>query len=414
MNREENKESKDTALRAEEVHAARLEDARRERRLKVVLCSVFLVLALGGLAVWAGISGMLSSGETSTNQTAPSEETTSSNASQTHTVVDSAGRSVEVPVDPENVAVMDSFSGELMVMIGAGSQMCGVPSGVTSDTILQTIYPALTEQPVALSGNAVNIETLMAMGTDVVLVKSTLPDDERAKLDTMGIPYVVVGYSTMEEQVAAIRLVGEVCGGNAQVKADALADYYEQTISTVKAHTATIPVSKRLSVYHSINDILLTDGTTSLGTDWIECAGGIDVSSGQSVPSGSTDYTATLEQVYAWDPDIVICNVADTVTSVKADAKWSGLSAISSGHVYNIPIGATRWGQRGDVETYLAMLWLGCTIYPQYYTDIDFKQVIIDYYRDYLGITVDDALYDQIISGSGIRSTGSNNGGGQS
>jgi iron complex transport system substrate-binding protein len=96
---------------------------------------------------------------------------------------------------------------------------------------------------------------------------------------------------------------------------------------------------------------------------------------------------------------------------VASDSKWAGLPAVSTGQIYNIPIGATRFGQRGDVETYFAMLWLGCTLYPQYYSDVDFKDRLVSHYRDYLGVEVDDALFEKIMSGEGIRSEGTGGGG---
>ncbi len=334
-------------------------------------------------------------------------------AVEMQTVTDSEGRSVDVPADPQSIAVFDSFSGELVVMIGAGPRACGMPAGVMSDTILQMIYPELTTAPVSLSGNTVNVETLAAQSCDVALVKSTLSDEERAKLDRFGIPYVVVDYVTVEEQIEAVRLVGTVCAGEAAERAEALAGYYEGILDLVRTRAELVDEADRVSVYHSINTALLTDSEDSLGRDWVELAG-CGCASASSQATSGTDYTATLEQIYNWDPDVVICNVATTADEIAADPQWSGISAVTSGRVYNIPIGATRWGQRGSVETYLAMLWLGCTVYPDIYQDVDFKQEVVGYYRDYLGIGVDDQLWGQIVSGEGIRSSGSGDGTGGS
>lgn len=389
----------------EEMRAERARRARRERRVKAAVCTLFAAAVVAGVAWLAVAEG----GFRQPDADAPAAG--SSPQVEMQEVTDSTGRVVEVPAEPHSIAVMDPFSGELAVMAGAGPQLCGVPGGVASDAVLQSIYPDLATAPVALSGNVVNIETLAELSCDVAVVKSTLSDDERAKLDRVGIPYVVIDYTTMEEQIAAMRLVGAVCGSAAQQKADALAAYYEQTISMVEARTAQIPESQRVSVYHAINDILLTDGSESLGADWISRVGCTDVSATQKATSGS-DYDATLEQVYTWNPDALICNVAQTASSVASDAKWAGLGAVADGRVHVIPTGATRWGQRGDVETYLAMLWLGCTVYPQYYSDINLKQTVVDYYRDYLGIDVSDQLYAEMMSGKGIRSSGGGSGGG--
>lgn len=412
-----------------ERRAARERRARRRRIAAGLALAVLLIVSLVAFGAWrlgtgggkadsanaadtgAGASSAVMQDGAASNGEGGDSGTGSGGFAAMQTVTDSLGRAVEVPAEPQHIAIMDSFSSELAVMIGAGPQVCGMPAGVSSDCILQMIYPELATAPVALSGNAVNIESLMQLGCDVALVKSTMASDELAKLDNMGIPYVVVDYTTFTEQMDAIRLVGQVCGTNAAARAEALAARYEVIAAEVSARVAKVDERDRVRVYHSINDALLTDSATSLGADWITLAGCVDVSAGEAATSG-TDYNAVLEQVYAWDPDLVICNVAQTAALMREDAKWAGLRAVDLGKVRNIPIGATRWGQRGSVETALAMVWLGCEAYPELFSGLDLKQLTVEYYRDCLGVEVDDALYEQILSGEGIRSTGSGSGSG--
>lgn len=330
----------------------------------------------------------------------------------TQVVVDSVGREVEVPLDPINVAALDSFTGEAMVMIGAGDRLCGAPAGVISDALLCEMCPSLAEVSVPLSGGTFSVETLTESAPDVVFIKSSLyyARGEAEKLEKMGIPYLVVSYATMEGQMDAIAMIGRVCGGDAEGRAEQLNQYYRGTIETVEEHAATIPESERKRVYHAINEVVRTDGEQSLGTDWIECVGAVNVSSEEQVAQGETDYNASLEQIFLWDPDIVICNAAGTVDYLYSDSKWEGLRAVREERVYAIPVGATRWGQRGSVETFFAMLWLGTTLYPQHYDDIDLQAEVTDFYREYLGIEVDDALYETMLSGEEIRSSGRNAG----
>lgn len=400
---------------AVDYRAQRAYEARRAKRRRAIACVSFVLVAFLCAGAWGGWQvaqqhhDALDAQVATPNVASASSDVASAADVTYHEVVDSAGRSVQVPQTPQSVAVMDSFSGELAVMIGAGPRLCGVPAGVSSDAILQAIYPELATGPATLSGGSVNIESLMSMGCDVALVKSTMSDEERAKLDKVGIPYVVVDYTTVEGQIAAIRLVGQVCGGDADAKAQALAVYYESVVADVAARVEGIADQDRVSVYHAINDVLLTDSSDSLGADWITRTGCVDVSATSAATSGS-DYTATLEQIYVWDPDLVICNVATTADAMRADARWEGLRAVEQGCVLNIPIGATRWGQRGSVETYLAMLWLGCQAYPQAFSDVDMRQVVSDYYRDYLGVEITDELYAQIVSGEGIRANGTGGG----
>lgn len=330
---------------------------------------------------------------------------TASGGSGTRVLTDSVGREVQVPDAPERIAALDSFAGELAVMAGAGTRIVAVPGGVKSDVLLQELYPGLSELPAPMQNSAINMEELMACAPQVVLVKQEVYETkgQQALLDKAGLPYVVVGYDSMEGQIAAMELVGAACGGEAEEKVAALAQYYRDTLADVRERAQGIPESDRVRVYHAINALVSTDGATSLGADWVEAVGCVDVSAHDEDATSATDYTASLEQIYDWDPDVFVCNSAETTDYLLSQDNCAGLSAVKAKRCHTIPVGATRWGQRGSVETYLAMLWLGTTVYPQAYGDVDLQGRVSDYYRDYLGIEVDDALWEQMLSGEGLR-----------
>ena len=331
----------------------------------------------------------------------------------TRTVVDSVGREVQIPEEPQAIAALDSFSGDVCVLAGADERLMGAPNGVRSNVMLQQLYPGLSQTAV-LSGDTVNIETMAAEGVDVALVRREMHDagEETAKLDQLGIPYVVVDYEDVEGQIAAIRLVGDVCGGDAARKADEIADKYQEAVDLVEERAALVSDDERVRVYHSINDALLTDGVESLGADWIARCGAVDVSADAQGSGTLGDYSATLEQVYVWDPDVIICNTAEAADYIASEASWAGLSAVEEGRVYNLPVSTSRWGQRGDPETFLGMLWLGKTIYPDLYADFDLKEWTVSYYRDVIGLDVDDQLWERILAGEDMRAQGSGTGGG--
>lgn len=359
---------------------------RAKRFLAFVVAAAFAVLAC--MAALSGCAGQAEGDSGDTIQ-----------------VTDGVGRVVDVPADANRIAALDSFASEAVVMCGAGGQLCGCPAGTKSDEILCEIYPGLSDVSVPISGGTCNIESLVASDPDVVIVKSSLyyAEGEVEKLDKMGIPYLVVEYSTMEEQIAALEMIGKVCGGSGEQKMAEICDYYRDVIDRVSSCASSIPEDEKVKVYHAINEIVRTDGAQSLGADWIACVGAVNVSAGEDVAEGETDYTASLEQIYLWDPDVVICNSAGTVDYLMTDSKWQGLRAVQEGDVKAMPVGATRWGQRGSVETFFAMMWLGCEIYPEYYSEIDLKEEVVMFYRDILGIEISDDDYETILTGEGMR-----------
>ncbi|SHJ54750.1 ABC transporter substrate-binding protein [Parasporobacterium paucivorans] len=344
--------------------------------------------------------------------TACSGQSGAASGKETDTFIDCIGRKVEIPKTIRKVAAIDAFTGEAMVMMGAGSYMAACPEGVRSDMLLQEIYPELKDVAVVQSGGSINAEALLALDPDVVLVKYALymTEGEVAKLDKLGIPYLVIEYTNMEEQIEALNLIGEVVGGKPLEKAETICRYYEDTIHLVTEISEKIPQKEKLAVYHSINQTFRTDGEDSLGADWIKAVGCKDVSADQALTSDGGGYFASQEQVFVWNPDVIICNAALTKKYFEEDAAWQGLRAVYEGNVHNIPVGATRWGQEGSVETFFGMLWLGVTVYPEYYSQVNLKNEVVTFYRDVLGIELDDATYEKILSGDGIRASSQNAG----
>lgn len=57
------------------------------------------------------------------------------------------------------------------------------------------------------------------------------------------------------------------------------------------------------------------------------------------------------------------------------------------------------------------MIWLGVTIYPEYYSDFDLKKEVTEFYDEILGLQIDDAAYEKMLSGTGIRDASSVSGG---
>ena len=330
------------------------------------------------------------------------------------TVIDSLNREVKIPAEPERIAVLDSFAGEAAVMTGAGERIVTCPNGVKSDSLLCRIAPHLNDIEAVMSGGSFNAEALLALSPDVIMIKESLyrEEDERAKLEKLQIPYIVVGYDNMAEQIYALKLAGAAEGSDCRAKAEKIADYYCDVIKRVSADAAYIPESQVKRVYHSINEAVRTDGENSLGNDWISCVGATDVSAAytDSMQADGVDFCAGLEQIFEWDPDVMICNEASTKDYLLSDSKWTGLRAIREKKVYNIPVGATRWGQRGSVETFFAMIWLGKIIYPDYYSDFDLQAEVTQFYSEMFDINVDDELYAMMLSGNGIRNASQNGG----
>lgn len=364
-----------------------------------------LIALLAAISLVSPLFALSGCTQPSTTSNTQNSSLVTTQTSQNVQVTDSVGRTVDVPANCSRIAALDSFSGEALVMAGAGPLMVAAPNGVKSDVVLKQIYPDIDNVAVPISGGAISIESLSALSPDVVLVKTSLyySKGEVGKLEKLGIPYIVIGYATIEEQIEALETIQKILPSNQADTMGKIVATYQDGVSRVDQCAARVPDSEKVRVYHAINQAVVTDGASSIGADWIARTGAIDVSAEEASTGDSGDYQATLEQVFVWDPDMVICNEATTADYLLSDSKWTGLRAVENRQVYPIPIGATRWGQRGSVETWFAMIWLGKLAYPDYFDDISLHAEVVEFYNSVLGVQIDDVIYDKMMTGKDMR-----------
>ncbi|OPX86450.1 MAG: corrinoid ABC transporter substrate-binding protein [Pelotomaculum sp. PtaB.Bin104] len=321
-------------------------------------------------------------------------------------VTDCVGRSIDVPDQPQSIATLDPFAGQAVIMYGAGDRMTATVGGVKRDLLLQRVCPSLAAAAVVKEEGSVNAEAVMAMGIDLMFIKSDLyySNIEREKLDALGIPYLVIEYSSIESQRAAFAVIGEALGQTE--KAEVMEDYYQGVVEKVSQRVSEIPQPARPSLYHSTSEALRTDTEGSLGAEWVGFTGVKNVSLGGELVFNEKNYYTTLEQIFVWDPDVIICNESGVADYMLNSKKWQGLRAVQEGRVYQVPIGASRWGHDSSVETPLAILWLAKTLYPDSFADVDLRSEMDWFYKTFYQYDLTGAEADLILSGKGIRSPG--------
>jgi iron complex transport system substrate-binding protein len=332
----------------------------------------------------------------------------SQTSEQMITCTDSIGRKVEVPKDPKTIATLDSFAAQAVFVLGEGDRIIAAPGGIQRDKLLQQISPSLAKASVAMGGGSINAEELLRIKPDVIFIKGDIyaSESEKTKLDELGIPFLVINYSDMKSQMKAMNIIGKALGRSNL--ADKYRKNYEDAIALVTARVKDIPESKLPRIYHSINEAVRTDGPGTLGADWISVTRAIDVSVDQPLKYAENNYYATLEQIYSWNPKIIICNESGVADYILTDQKWEGLDAVADKKVYQMPIGASRWGHQGSAETALGLLWLAKTLYPDRFKDVDLYEKTKEFYTTFYHYNVTPETMALILSGKGLRESVSN------
>lgn len=323
-------------------------------------------------------------------------------AKNTVEVTDYTGRTVKVPENPERVVALYPFVGHTITMLGDIDKIVGA-SGIHKDVLIHMVNPEIANVPVPYKEGAINIEELAALDADVVFIRNdtAVVEEEIAKLKKLGVTYVTVDFSTIDELKEGVTLVGKVM--NRTEEAQAYVDFVDSTLALVDERLEGLAEEDKVMVFHSVNEATRTDAEGDICIEVMERAGLKSASAENGLKAqGSKNYT-TIEEIYNWDPDAIICNEIDVTKYILEDSKWAGLSAVANGKVYTLPVGATRWCHPSSMEPHLAVLTLAKMFYPERFEDIDLESYVDKQYKEFFGLELDDKTIKSILAGEGMR-----------
>jgi iron complex transport system substrate-binding protein len=319
------------------------------------------------------------------------------------TVTDFLGRHLTLAIPVERIACLYAFTGHVVVLLGRGEDVVAVVDGLKKDLLIQKRVPGIRDLPIPAKGGVIHIETLLKTRADVVFLKpeTAAAEAEIRKLERFSIPWFVAGYRNMAEQMTTIEMMGKICGRHEA--ALAYTRYYRDMIDRVKARTAHIPDPDRVRLYHSVNEARRTDAPGTIEADWTRAAGVVNVSVGEKLHARGDKFFAGMEQIMIWNPEVIIVNEAGVDQEILQDPKWAAIKAVQDKKVFPIPVGISRWGHPGSLETPLAILWTAMTVYPELFSDIDLKTEIKRFYSRFFNLDLDDAMVEKILNNQGMR-----------
>lgn len=317
-------------------------------------------------------------------------------------VRDSAGAAVEIPAKIDSVADAWPAHNEVLVMLGAGEKIKATVNTKSSQPWLYKVNPALNDASVVFTPNDVNIEQLMQTKPDIIFVSANKAIT--AKLQDTGIPVVQVSFVDFAGLKECFRTTGAILGSAYKQKAEDYIAYLDGKLAEIKAVTDQIPQKQRPKVLH-INALapLLVDGTNTIIDNWIQVAGGTNAAADVEGNMKSV----TMEQVMAWDPDIIIVSSnalpkeqsgARSINVITADAAWQGIKAVKNKKVYVNPEGAFLWDRYGAEEA-LQIQWAAKILYPEQFQAIDIVKETQFFYKTFMNYDLSEQEAARIVAG---------------
>lgn len=360
---------------------------------KTFSVALILVLALSGLSLFTACS----SGSGSSAKA----------ASATRTITDDAGREVTIPTVSNLKSIYSTSPLGQMYLFTMAPQLAGGTTSTFSQAELQYLPEGVGNLPnfgTWSMGGTLDGEALMAAGIQVILnVSSTTISESDISASNQlqeqtGIP-VVLYDGSVDKTPTAYRSIGKLVGTEA--RAEELATYLERVYDDVTKAVATVPESQRISVYYAEGpDGLKTEPANSSHFTTFKMAGAKDVATVDMV-KGSGMSTVSLENVIAWNPQVIIA-WDDVVRGgaanlIRTSSDWNSIDAVRNGRVYTIPSLPYTWGDRPpSVTRYIGMQWLANLLYPQAYS-VDMVQETKAFYSLFFSVNLSDEQAKSIL-----------------
>ncbi len=323
------------------------------------------------------------------------------------TITDHADRTVTVPTDPKKVAILDIYPLPSLLTVYLNSAdsivaMEPVSMNAAKAGILSQLYPdILNVNTDIMNGDDVNMEALAALQPDVVFYNAAKKDEaqqlEDAGLTAVGISATKFNYDAIKTYQEWMSLLDQIYPDYAGKRGTQAGDYASQVYNEVQDKVKDVTDKQKVLFLYQYDDTaMVTSSSKFFGQWWCDAVGAANVA--QDVPADNMNAKITMEQVYEWNPDVIIITnftkttPDDLYNNAIGSDDWSSVKAVQDKRVYKMPLGVYRTYTPG-IDTPLTLEWLAQAVYPDLFSDVDVASDVRDYYNKLFGVTLTD---DQI------------------
>jgi iron complex transport system substrate-binding protein len=253
------------------------------------------------------------------------------------TLTDDEGTNVTIAAEPRKIVSLTPATTEILFTIGAGDRVVGKVEDVAN------FPPEAADIPIVARFDGVDIEQVVATEPDLVISAGAglTQGDAVEQLRRAEIPVLVIYPTTIDGGLAGIRLIGLATG--LSETADSLAIGMEQRIDELERLAATATEKPRVFYEIDVSGGIFTPPADSIYGEMFLLAGSEPI-------SGDANYSISLEELVAADPEVILLGDAAYGVTPEAVAErpgWKGMTAVKDGRIYAIDdILVTRPGPR--------------------------------------------------------------------
>jgi iron complex transport system substrate-binding protein len=253
------------------------------------------------------------------------------------TITDDEGTAVTIPAAPQKIVSLTPATTETLFALGVGSRVVGKVEDIAK-------YPPDADSiPVVATFSGVDVEQIVSIGADLVVSGGAGLSQGPAveQLRRANIPVVVSYPTTIDQAIAGFRLLGQAVG--ATDAGNKLADDTKAQLDALAASVANATSKPRLYYEIDATNGIFTPPAASIYGEMFTLAGAAPI-------SGDPNYSISLENLVAADPEVILLGDAAygvTAGDVAKRSGWGGMTAVKEGNIFPIDdILVTRPGPR--------------------------------------------------------------------
>jgi len=306
-------------------------------------------------------------------------------------VTDMTGRAVVVPQHISRIGLLSGPIAQLPYIIGVQDKVVATTENLKNSPLLREMDPRIPSLPSSRVGGNINIEEISRVHPEVFACTEL---DGEVISRQLSIPVVYVasreggGFNDTREQV---RFFGRLF--SREDRAEAYCRFLDNGLSLAANRTAAIPAGERKRVFFGFGPShLSTFPGRNFMTERADAAGCFNVAAGDTTGGDNGKIVPpqaeiSLEQVIAWDPDIIVIDTGNA-SEILQDPRWQTIRAVRTGNVVLEPEGIFRWSRPNPESAALYTVWLAKTAYPEKFSDVSPEDTIRSFYQEFFDYTL--------------------------
>ena len=305
------------------------------------------------------------------------------------TIVDSAGRVVEVPQPLERIAFWDVATAEVSRALGAEDKFVGINEYII--TYYSHFWPELQDKPTIGSYVNPDYEKVIDVEPQVIFTIVGYPPDAEEQLEPAGIKVIRMKFSHPEDLTSDIITLGLILGK--EEEAEEFANFLQSKLDLIEERVKEIEPEERKTVYFEAgHKDYYARGPGSVEDELLVKAGGINIFADLGVSGAEVEPEEILER----DPDVILKDTmgvtyggytATDTTDMEAKRDemmsrpgWSELKAVKDGQVY------IRGGDLYGPKVVIYLCYVAKILYPDKFEGLDVEAFHREYLEKYQGL----------------------------